>query len=115
VNYITNVKSCKSFSNFFLGTFPNTDVHKCDIVGDGHLRSSNQSSGRNGSPGLSFGRKAERHQQLAAAGSAQKLATGAGLQVQETDCGSAKDGVRFQRPLAGIVSARLRRDTASAD
>jgi len=65
-------------------------AHKCDIVGHGLTGNCNQSGWRRGQIGLSAGRKAKRHQQLAAAGSTQKLATGAGLQVQETDCGIAK-------------------------
>ena len=32
MNYITFVNSCKSFLTFFLGTFPNTQHHRCDIV-----------------------------------------------------------------------------------
>ena len=65
-------------------------AHKCDIVGYGLTGNCNQSGWRRGQIGLYAGRETERHQQLAAAGSAQKLATGVGLQVQKTDCRSAK-------------------------
>ena len=70
-------------------------AHKCDIVRHGLIGNCNQSGWRRGQIGLYAGRKAERHQQLAAAGSAQKLATGAGVQVQETDCRSAESGIEL--------------------
>ena len=82
-------------------------AHKCDIVGHGLTGNCNQSGWRRGQIGLYAGRKTERHQQLAATGSAQVLATGVGLQVQETDCRSAKSGVRCLGHWLGWINYPL--------
>ena len=70
-------------------------TQSCIILGDGHLRNSNQGSRRHGSPGLHLGRKAERSEQLAATWRAKGLGASAAVSVQETDCRSGKSGIEF--------------------
>ena len=79
-------------------------TQSCIILGDGHLRNSNQGIRRHGSPGLHLGRKAERGEQLAAAWSAKRLGASAALQVQETDCRSGESGIEFCETRLGLKS-----------